>query len=127
MEDNVNPYEVEGESEEVTARPNKVGRIALKLFAFLQRCRINVKAEPTPAGILSFDFTVADMTDEGVPFGLAFKLTARDVEDVPDDDTAIEAYCFNYVINIGQSLLMERVTRLLEYNKPEAKSRIILP
>lgn len=106
---------------------NKVGRIALRLFTFLQRCRMNVKAEPTPIGISSFDFTIADMTDEGVPFGLSFQLTHLDVQDVEDVPAVIEQYCFQYVLNVGNSMLAERAARLLEHTRPSARSKIILP
>jgi|GEM_PF-4318674 len=106
---------------------NKVGRICLKLFGFLQRCRLNANVEPTPATLFSYSFTVNDMTDQGVAFGLQFVITSKDVEDVPDTDEGIELYCFNYVVNIGHALLVEKATRLLEHNKPSAQSKIILP
>lgn len=110
-----------------TDQYNKVGRICLKLFGFLQRCRLNANVEPTNGALFSYDFACNDMTDTGVAFGLQFTITAKDVEDVIDNDENIELYCFNYVINIGHALLVEKATRLLEHNKPATQSKIILP
>ena len=106
----------------------KLGKIALKLFAFLQRCRIAVSVEAGKSSLFSWDFNCTDITDSGQPYGLAFTIGLNDVEKVENTEISIEKFCYSYVINVGTALLTEKATRLLEFNVPDsAKSRIILP
>jgi len=107
----------------------KIGRIAIQLFAFLQQCRLNASVVPHSNKILTYQFSINDITNEGVPFGLSFDLSSEDVDEIEDTPKAIENFCYSLTIKTGTALLTEKATRLLQYAEETAgpKSRIILP
>jgi hypothetical protein len=113
--------------EAITQEGTKIGKIAITLFAFMQQCRLNAQAAAHPSKILTYQFAINDLTNEGVPFGISFDLSTEDVLDVEDTPQAIESFCFGLTVKTGLALLTERATRLLQYRPDDEKSRIILP
>lgn len=105
----------------------KIGRIAIALFAFYQQCHINASVAPHPDKILTYQFTINDLTNLGQPFGISFDLSTEDVVEVEDTPKAIEAFCHSLTVKTGTTLLTEKATRLLQYADVPEKSKIILP
>ena len=105
----------------------KVEKFAVALFAFMQQCGLRASVTPHPNEFLTYQFTVSDMTNLGVAFGISFNLSHIEIEDIPDTPKDMEAYCFGVVVKIGTGLLIEKANRLCQYQEESQKSRIILP
>ena len=105
----------------------KIQKIAVKLFAFLQRCRLNCKVIPHNTQILTYTFTINDVTDQGDPFGISFDLSTTDIAEVEDTEEAVEKFCFGMALNVSNTLFRERATRLLEHQEETGAGKIYVP
>jgi len=116
------------EQENTIPQPSLIDRVALRLHVFLQRCRISTTVKKSSIHLTGWEFNVLDITDEAVPFGINFVIDYKTIEGLEDNPTAIENFCYHYVINIGNALLTEKCNRLLAYPLPiQQKSNIIIP
>jgi hypothetical protein len=104
---------------------DKLHKVSITLFAFMQQCGIKVSIS-TDAKALNYTFSANDMTLTGQAYGISFILTSDDITGL-DDEAIIERYCFGRTLEIGLQLLTEKATRLLQYAPEIQASRIIVP
>jgi hypothetical protein len=98
--------------------------VAVKLFAFMRQSDIKCIFARDDNELFNFTFDVRDMTTDGTPFGLAFKLNPSIIEGVEDTPEAIEQFCYNMALKVGVTMLEDKLTRNLQC---VTKSKIIVP
>lgn len=101
-----------------------VATVAVKLFALMRQSGIKCIFHKESGALFSYVFEIKDLTEDGTPFGLAFKIDQSIISEVENTPESIERFCFNMALNMGTRMLQEKISRLLQHAE---KSTIVLP
>jgi hypothetical protein len=94
------------------------------LFSFLRQGGIKCVFGKDEGELFSYTFEVRDMTEDGQPLGMAFKINQTAIADVENTPESIEAFCLATSLKVGTLMLEEKFTRLLTHVE---KSKLYVP
>jgi len=98
--------------------------VVIKLFAFMRQGGIKCVMAKDESELFSYTFTVGDMTEDGIPVGIAFKVNLAAVESVENTPESIEAFCLGMALKVNQMIAEEKFSKLLMHVE---KSKIYVP
>jgi len=103
----------------MVTNPEKEGtlseRLAIALFAFMRQGGIKCTISKDPNEPFTYHFEVRDMTDDGIPFGMAFKVDSALSTGVEDTAEGIEKFCYAMALKTQTVMTEDKLGRLLQH------------
>jgi hypothetical protein len=98
--------------------------VVIKLFAFMRQGGIKCVFQKDEGTLFAYTFEVRDMTEDGTPIGMAFKIDSTTIADVENTPESIENFCLGTAMKVGHMMLQEKLSKLLVHVE---KSKLYVP